>query len=106
MQKIGIFYSSTTGNTEDASKQMELEFGKDSAQIFNVALDGNEWEYKNRNSYYRRKIIIPIGHKNINILLNNEELQELKQLLSTKKQEYIIKESINIMNLDITIFLN
>ena len=37
MKNIGIFYGSTTGNTEDAAKQMQLAFGKDSAQIFNVA---------------------------------------------------------------------
>ena len=37
MQKIGIFYGSSTGNTENAAKQMQLLFDKDSAQIFDVA---------------------------------------------------------------------
>jgi len=37
MQKIGIFYGSSTGNTEDAAKQIQLAFGKDFAQIFDVA---------------------------------------------------------------------
>ena len=69
-------------------------------------LDGEEWEYKNRNGHYGRKIIIPIGNKSFNILLNAEELEELKQLFSTKKQEYIVSESINIMNLNFTNFLN
>ena len=44
--------------------------------------------------------------ENINLLLNNTELQELKQLFSTKKQGYHISESINIMNLNFTNFLN
>ena len=71
-----------------------------------LKLDGNEWEHKNRNSHYRRKIIIHVGHKNINLLLNNAELQELKQLFSTKKQENRISESINIMNLNFKNYLN
>jgi flavodoxin I len=37
MQNTGIFYGSSTGNTEDAAKQMQLALGKDSTQIFDVA---------------------------------------------------------------------
>ena len=50
-------------------------------------LDGDELEYKNQNSQYRRKIILKIGHENVNILLDNGELQELKKLLSYKKKK-------------------
>ena len=53
-------------------------------------LDGQYWEKMNLNMPYRRKIIVPIGHENVNILLNNTELQELKRLLSkpiSRKQE-------------------
>ena len=35
MQNIGI----STGNTEDAAKQMQLALGKDSTQIFDVATE-------------------------------------------------------------------
>lgn len=69
-------------------------------------LDGNKWERKNRNAHYRRKIIIPIGHKNVNILLNNAELQELKQLFSDKEPNGNVSEDIKIMNLNFTNFLN
>jgi hypothetical protein len=48
-------------------------------------LDGQYWEQVNYNSEYKRKIIVPIGHKNLNILLNNNELIELKQLLYNNK---------------------
>ena len=34
---------------------------------------------------YHRKIIVTIGHKYFNILLNNTELQELKRLFSFSK---------------------
>jgi flavodoxin I len=36
MQNIGIFYDSSTGNTEDAAKQMQLALGKDTTQLFDV----------------------------------------------------------------------
>jgi hypothetical protein len=45
-------------------------------------LDGSHWEKQNSQLPYRRKIIVPIGHNNINILLNSEELSELKSLFS------------------------
>jgi len=71
-----------------------------------LKLDGEEWENKNRNSHYRRKIIIPIGHKSVNILLNNTELQELKQLFSSKKHYGIVSEDLKIMSMNFTNFLN
>ncbi len=37
MQNVGIFYGSDTGNTEDAAKLLQKEFGADKAQIFDVA---------------------------------------------------------------------
>ncbi len=37
MQNVGIFYGSDTGNTEDAAKLLQKEFGTDKAQIFDVA---------------------------------------------------------------------
>jgi len=43
-------------------------------------LKGEYWEIKNGNAHFRRKILIPAGKNNFNILLNNEELIELKSL--------------------------
>ncbi len=45
-------------------------------------LEGKYWEIKNGNTHFKRKIFIPVGKKNFNILLNNKELVELKDLLS------------------------
>jgi hypothetical protein len=47
-------------------------------------LNGEYWENLNAESIYKRKIIIPIGHKNIRILLFSCELDELKCLLSAR----------------------
>jgi len=49
-----------------------------------LKLWSEEWEHKNKYTFYNRKIIIPIGHKNFNMILNSEELIELKQLLGSK----------------------
>ncbi len=37
MKNVGIFYGSSTGNTEAAAKKLQQEFGPDKAQIFDVA---------------------------------------------------------------------
>ena len=55
-------------------------------------LDGILWETKNANSPLRRKIVIPVGHKNLRVLLNNVELQELKSLLSPNSHQLLPSE--------------
>jgi flavodoxin I len=42
MQNIGIFYGSSTGNTEGAAKDLQNLFGKDVATVFDVADAGAE----------------------------------------------------------------
>lgn len=37
MKIIGIFYGSSSGNTEGVAKQIQAEFGADNAQVFDVA---------------------------------------------------------------------
>ena len=37
MKIIGIFYGSSSGNTEGVAKQIQTEFGADNAQVFDVA---------------------------------------------------------------------
>lgn len=71
-----------------------------------LKLDADEWEYKNRNSHYRRKILIPIGHSNVNVLLNKKELQELKYLFSNVEQNKSVMEYRKIMNMEFKNFLN
>ena len=56
---------------------------KHTANYF-LKLDGVYWEKQNTNSYFTRKILVPIGHHNFHIMLNNEELMELKELFRLK----------------------
>ncbi|MBS2100447.1 DUF6686 family protein [Carboxylicivirga linearis] len=51
----------------------------------NIAqVDGAYYENVNAGLNYRRKIVVPLGHRNVSMLLNQKELNELKLLLSTR----------------------
>lgn len=69
-------------------------------------LDGSFWESKNQTTQYRRKILIPVGHKNINLLLNNSELKELKDLLQPLNAVKVSRQNITIDNQQSYLFLN
>lgn len=82
--KIHIEYKNLNLNFNDKEYEFFVNYFKE--------LDGQYWEGINSNSPYRRRIIVPIRHKNVNILLNNTELQELRKLFSKpiiKKQEML-----------------
>ena len=89
--KIHIEYKNLNFSLNDKEYESFVNYFKE--------LDGQYWEKINSNVPYRRKIIVPIGHKNVNILLNNTELQELKKLFSkplVMKQEMITHFKYNI----------
>jgi len=69
-------------------------------------LDGEHWEYTNRDSSYSRKILIPIGYQNINILFNSQELAEFKDLLQVQLVHRSYTLSIETSHADFTLFLN
>lgn len=71
-------------------------------------LDGKYWEQVNKKSHYRRKILVPIGHKNLNILLNNAELSELQELLVNDFHcnRILNKELFNYKGIDFEYLLN
>lgn len=83
-QNVRVFRCPTCSNIHFEYKNLNFNFEtikdyKQTAKYF-LKLDGELWETKNAESYFRRKIFIPIGHKNFHILLDNEELEELKRL--------------------------
>lgn len=59
----------------------ESEYKRFSEYIHN--LDGKYWSEMNKGCIYRRKIRIPIGSSTICLMLDIEELQELRRLLKT-----------------------
>lgn len=52
-----------------------------------IRLDAEYWEYKNADTIYRRKVIVPVGHKKLNAVFNRREIEELQQLLQTKEHK-------------------
>jgi hypothetical protein len=50
-------------------------------------LDEDFWESINTRSVYKRKIIVPIQHRNFMILMNSREVKEMKVLLGIEKPE-------------------
>lgn len=50
-------------------------------------IDADFCEKTNSNSEFKRKIILPIGHQNFNILFDKNEFKEFKELLIQKEQK-------------------
>ena len=82
----------------------QKQFDKFTEYILN--LNGTKWEEKNKASFYQRKIIIPIGHNSFNVLLNNSELIELKQLFNISLAESYTFKHFRVLNLNFTHFVN
>ena len=71
-----------------------LNFNFDEEEYENFAnyfmeLDGPYWESVNTHVKFGKKIIVPVGHKNLNMLLDNDELQELKILFSRRSANHL-----------------
>ncbi len=47
-------------------------------------IDGCYYESQNAQLSYKRKIVVPLGHRNVSMLLNQSELEELQLLLSQR----------------------
>jgi hypothetical protein len=69
-------------------------------------IKGAEWEERNKDSYFSRKILIPTGHNTINILLNNQELNELKELLTDRTGTKTVFRNISDSNFLLPSFCN
>ena len=85
-----VFLCSKCNEIHIEYKNLNFNFSGEEFKNFSnyfIKLQPDEWEFKNRDSFYNRKIIIPIGHKNFNMMLNREELLEFKQLLNLKKYQ-------------------
>ena len=69
-------------------------------------INGQEWEEKNKNSKFKRKILITIGRQNFRVLLTNDELEELKKLFFIKHEKIDVIQNLNILNMNFTLILN
>ena len=64
--------------------EWELEAFKEYLQ----QIDTNYWEQHFKNAVNTRKIPVPIGVKHFIVVMNKEELYEMKQLLNLEKNKF------------------
>ena len=69
-------------------------------------LNGSEWEDINSESNFSRKIMIPIGHQNINIMFNIDELAEFNSLLNEHQLNTPYRKHYKTSIFDFYFFLN
>ncbi len=99
-----IFKCASCSKIHIVYKNLNFNFDKEEYEKFAKyfeELNGHYWEYLNKKSPYQRKIQLPIGLKNFNILLNNDELREIKQLFAdanVDQPEIIANFKFNINN--------
>jgi hypothetical protein len=82
----------------------EREFWKFAQYILDI--DGKKCESRNLNSNFKRKIILPVGSGNFNVLFNKEELEEFKSLLSFQKRFSPYQKTIKAGKFEFTSNLN
>lgn len=80
-----VFRCSACNKIHIEYKNLNFNFNEEEYENFSsyfMELDGHYWESVNSQVSFRKKIIVPVGHKNLKVLLNNSELEELKILFS------------------------
>lgn len=97
-----VFQCKTCNKIHIEFKNLNFNFEKDEYNQFThyiSHLNGKKWENLNLESQYKRKIVIPIGHRFFRILLNNTELTELKHLFNPDDQQNMNFRVINASDL-------
>lgn len=74
------------------------QYEYDSFIKYLTSIDSESWELEYKNSIYSKRIPIPTAQQNLMILVNSEELLELKKLLIKNKQSVIKGISWNEIN--------
>lgn len=69
-----------------------------------TSIDGEAWEHEYENSIYGKKIPIPTAQQNLMILLNIQELEELKRLLINKNLNKI--KNVTLCDIDYKMIFN
>lgn len=104
-----IFRCSSCNKIHIEFKNINFNFNDEEYRYFTEyisELNGEEWEYQNRGSNYSRKIVLPINHRNVKILMNSYELQELKQLFDITEKNIARNIEMSLSSIKITQFLN
>ncbi|TAJ11707.1 hypothetical protein DMA11_15765 [Marinilabiliaceae bacterium JC017] len=116
MQKIinrtsngNIFICSHCERIHIEYKNLNFNFSRQEFDYFAryfMNLDGDYWERVNAGAIYRRKILIPVGHKNLCLLMNKQELSEFRQLLRGRKKEPSYDMAISARDIGLSMHVN
>lgn len=90
-------------------KNLYFTFTKEEYNNFKnyfLDFDENYWESIRKNSTCKRKIMVPVGHKNISLLFNSEEIKEFKHLFSPDTFKKKNPDIISFANLEIKFSMN
>jgi hypothetical protein len=71
-----------------------------------LRLQPEKWEYLNKDSCMGRKIMIPIGHRNVTSIFHVHEIYELKSLLGGVKKRHHPFEFIKLAHVEAPLSLN
>ncbi|MBN2747143.1 MAG: hypothetical protein JXR34_10495 [Bacteroidales bacterium] len=85
-----LFKCSSCSNYHLEFNNININFNEARLQSFQKYLqemDGFEFEIRNSQSSFKRKIVIQTNTTGLNILLNQTELEELKCLLDFRKSK-------------------
>ncbi len=83
-----IYKCSKCANIHMEYKNLYFKFSQKeylSFKEFFFTIDGEYWEKRNKGCFSKRKIMIPISHRNFMIALNSIEVYELKALFTDEK---------------------
>lgn len=83
-----LFYCNSCNLIHLEFKNLNFNFSEKQMDQFTdyiQKLNAKEWEELNKNSPFKRKIVVPISHDSFNFLLNGKELLELQKLVSSTK---------------------
>ena len=90
-------------------KNLNFVFSKAEFENFRdyfLKLDAEYWECLNKDTFYNRKIMVPIGHRNFTALFNIEEIYELKSLFLSIQQHKQNNEFLNTKNIEARLSIN
>lgn len=94
-----VFRCSSCTKIHIEFKNINLNFSASEYDHFRTyinELDTEYWSRANASSPYRRKIILPVGHRNVNLLFDLVEIEDLRYLLNGSILNSSIRNSFRI----------
>jgi hypothetical protein len=87
-----IFKCHTCNKIHIEYKNLNFTFSENEYHFFKdyfLKLEPEKWERINQNTFYKKKIMVPIGHRNFTAMFNTEEIYEIKNMFTGIKQQNV-----------------